>query len=101
MPIHPSHYRELPSRDPSFGPSTRLAALFAGEHLLSQHFLHHPKVVRLAVDYVLQIFDVLAEFFDFAVVEFLRITGRLLHVEAGAYVDDHMVGVCKFAWNVE
>lgn len=76
-------------------------ALLPSEHLLPQDFFNHAKVVGLAVHDVLQIFDILAQFVNLAIVKCSRITGRFFNVKAGADVDYHLLGICKFARDVE
>ena len=100
--IAPVHRRTKCGGHSSFRCCTRLAtSLLTSEHLLPQDFLDHPKVVRLAVHDVLQILDIPAEFIYLPIVESFCIAGRLLNVEARAYVYYHMLGICEFAGNVE
>lgn len=71
------------------------------QHLLPEDLLDHPQIVRLAVDDILQLLDVLAELFDFRVVESDSGVGGLLDVEARADVDEHVAGAGELAGDVE
>lgn len=75
--------------------------LLLDEHLLPEDLLDHPQVVRLAVDDILQLLDVLAELLDFCVVESGSGVGGLLDVEARADVDEHVAGAGELAGDVE
>lgn len=95
---------------PSFPPSSRSSArlrtgalllLLLRQHLLPQHLLDGPQIIRLAVDDILQLLDVLGELVDLGGVELLRVVRRLLHVEARADVDEHVAGAGQLARDVE
>lgn len=85
----------------SFCTFARLTTLLLSEYLLLQHFFHHPEVITLAVDDVLQLLNILAEFIHLVIVELLRFGCRLLDEEAGAHVNEHMVGICQLSRHIQ
>lgn len=91
---------------PSYSSSRRTSSLLSlplllDQHLLPENLLNHPQIVRLAVDDILQLLDVLAELLDLGVVEGGSGVGGLLDVEAGADVDEHVAGAGELAGDVE
>lgn len=91
------HSATWPTNMPS---SWRLATTWLCGHLLAQHFLHHSQIVRLAIDYPLQILDVLAQLFDFAAIKCEGVCGRLLHVEPCADIYKYVLGIRELSRNV-
>ena len=65
--------------------------LLLQQHLLPQHLLDHPQVVRLAINNILQLLDVTRKLLDLSIVEGDSIVCGLLDVEARADIDKNMV----------
>jgi hypothetical protein len=95
-----SHFYRVQSSSSRSGCLLRLTLLLH-QHLLSEHLLDHPQVVRLAVDYILKLLDVACKFLNLAVVESERIVGGLLNVEASADIYKHMASACELARDVK
>lgn len=79
----------------------RLARLLPSQHFLPQHLLHQSQIVRLPVDDILEILDVLPQFLDLGFVELHSIIRGLLDIEASAYVHENMFRVCELPGDVQ
>ena len=69
-----------------------LRILLLHEHLLPEDLLHYPQVVRLAIDDILELLDVLSQLLDLRTVERLGVFRRLFDIEPSADVDQYVGG---------
>lgn len=96
-----SHFYRVQSSSSSRASCLLRLTLLLDQHLLSEHLLNHPQVVRLAVDHILQLLDVARKLLNLAVVECERVLGGLLHVEASSDINEYVASACEFARDVE